>query len=151
MAKLNDQLRDVSIFVLQEFAMTLVDIPKSFEEGIDTEGEFYIVSASFEEAEIGKIFVACQDGFVSLIASRLLGKPADELKTSEKIDALSELTNHISGHFTSRAFGTDKKFSFPDFVFFSSDYSGFQKIFNSKSSHRIKADDTDLFVGLDQN
>lgn len=110
----NDSLVRVSQFVLEDWAMMLVDDSTTGSTAFDPNKPFFLARAEYTSVFCGSIYVFCQREFMQALADNLLGlDPDEELSEADYKDALKEFANVVSGNFLTDAFGEDAVFDLP--------------------------------------
>ncbi|MCC6220332.1 MAG: chemotaxis protein CheX [Deltaproteobacteria bacterium] len=131
MKTFNTTLQEVMYFVLDEWAMMLADPDEAAEVSFDPESIYYVVIATYHGVFDGTLSIIAQNGFIELLTDNLLGiDPGEGLSQEDKLDALKELANVVSGNFLVEAFGKETVFELPSFESFCVEPQDIHKFLN---------------------
>ena len=112
----HENLERVRDYVLEEMAMMMLEPFHEIGDPFETDSDYYVVRARYKGVFKGALTVICQLPFADLLPKNLLGILGDEsVSDSDRLDALKELTNVISGNFLLDAFGEETVFDLPEF------------------------------------
>lgn len=116
MAANEHPIKRVTSFVLEEWAMMLVE-PAGDAEGVfNQQAPFFRVSAYYQGVFDGDLTIICQGPFLDVLARNVLGVEDDAaISDEERWDAVKELANIISGNFLVEAYGEETVFDLPSF------------------------------------
>ena len=148
---MNHPLKAVVERVLAEWAMMLVDPALNAAEAFDASQDFYEARATCEGVFTGWLVVLCQQEFLNTLTVNVLGLDGeDEIRESDRLDALRELANIICGNFMTEAYGADTPFTLPCFSVRNVNYAEIEgKLLDQTSGVALLADDHPLLVTFD--
>ena len=117
-------LQKIRDYVLEEMAMMMIEPVEGGDTPFLENEDFYLVRANYTGVFNGTLTVICQTPFADLLPKNLLGLMPDEtVEDADRLDAIKELTNVISGNFLSDAFGEETVFDLPEFETGKVDYN----------------------------
>ena len=109
-----ENLENVRNYVLEEMAMMMLDPVDEGQNPFTPGEEYYVSQAHYTGVFNGTLTLLCQESFANLLPASLVGSFDGELPSeAERIDALRELTNVISGNLLVDAFGEETVFELP--------------------------------------
>ena len=109
-------IRKVTSYVLDEWAMMLVEPGGDPAAMFDPGEPFFRVSAYYKGVFDGDLTIICQGPFLDALARNVLGvDEGDGVTDEERWDALRELANIISGNYLVEAYGDETVFDLPSF------------------------------------
>lgn len=107
----NHPLKIVSLKVLEDWAMTLVDQLEPSGVEFDTEKPLYMSWVDIHGVMNGAVSVVAQKPFLQVLATNLLGCDEDTPCTDgDCTDAFKEMVNVLTGNFLTEAYGDDVVF-----------------------------------------
>lgn len=99
-------LKKVSLKVLEDWAMMLVDETSIAEVGFDLSQPLYMAWIDMHGTISGALSIVAQKDFMDCLAANLLGLDEDyHPATEEGEDALKEMSNVLAGNFFTEAYG----------------------------------------------
>ena len=144
-----ENLERVRNYVLEEMAMMMLEPLEFSNETFDPSDDFYVVRATYTGVFNGTLTVICQTPFADLLPKNLLGlMPFDPIEDSDRLDALKELTNVISGNFLVDAFGEETVFELPRFDVYKTNYEDGMNTLNDKFIYCL-GDETPLGISFE--
>lgn len=107
MADYTDALSRVSLKVLEDWAMMLVDpVDNDSTEDLFDDGTLIESSVTFHGAQSGKVLIVAPKPFLSQLSENLLGDDdRDTLDCSAEEDGFKEMANVLAGNLLTEAFG----------------------------------------------
>jgi chemotaxis protein CheY-P-specific phosphatase CheC len=98
--------KEVSTKILENWAMMLVDELPDSKAMFNMDESFYCATTNFhgKDAISGSYSVLCQGQFLDVLAHNLLGNEAN-LTHDQKIDALKEMSNVLTGNLITAFYG----------------------------------------------
>ncbi len=109
MSSVREEMNEVAVRILQDWAMMLVESAENTEDFFDSSRSYYVGRLEFKGIVSGTYAVVCQEEFAVALAVNLLGME-DELSDSQKQDAICEMTNVLSGNLLTSSYGEDEVF-----------------------------------------
>ena len=114
LAAYGETLEEVTARVLEQWAMMMVDPAEDVTPIFDSTLDFYWSEATFTGVFDGTLIVVSQSPFLDMVLDNVLGDDETGID-SQRMDALKELANVISGNFLTAAFGQETVFDLPLF------------------------------------
>lgn len=116
MSNFEHPIKKVTAYVLEEWAMMMLEEPESYSELFNCEEIFFRAIANYSGVFEGTLTIICQTGFIESLTSNVLGMDFDEDSSrEEQLDCLKEFANIISGNYLTEAYGDDTVFDLPSF------------------------------------
>ena len=111
MNKSTNPLHDVTVRILEDWAMMLVEDSSVTPELFEKDKPFIFSSIEFSGEFNGIIGITFQKPFIVQIARNVLGISEDQEPSAAEInDAAAELANVVTGNFLTEAYGEDLAF-----------------------------------------
>ena len=106
MANSEHPLKNVSLKVLEDWGLMLVDELKIEEIGFDLNQPLYMAWINMHGSINGALSIVAQKDFMTSLATNLLGEDESYVpSTEEGEDALKEMSNVLAGNFFTEAYG----------------------------------------------
>lgn len=124
MKAFEESLRKVGAYVLEEWAMMMVDPSEFSADVFDPQHGLYVAEVAYRGVFDGRLTLTCQSPFLENLARNVLGGEVTEGDVAEVIkeDSLRELANVVSGNFLVDAFGDTTVFDLPELHVCRKDY-----------------------------
>ena len=104
-----DAIKKVSIAVLEDWAFMNVDPLEGSGDIFNKKSSYYIANVRFKGIINGSYSVICQEEFIDNLVDNILANDAQGSE-AEKLDALRELANVLSGNLITESYGSDVTF-----------------------------------------
>ncbi len=99
----------ITVRILEDWAMMLVEPAEDGLSSFAPEEDFYICSIRFQGVVQGGYFILCQKPFLETLAGNLLGTES-EFDEEEIRDVLQEMANVLCGNLLTECYGEDTVF-----------------------------------------
>lgn len=109
MNMVRQELHDVGIRILEDWAMMLVEPEEGALDVFDPEESFYIAQLRFKGIVSGRYCIICQAPFARSLSVNLLGE-SNQAGEPEMLDALKEMVNVVSGNMLTSSYGEETTF-----------------------------------------
>ncbi len=108
---IEEVLQNSASQALEEWAMLLVDSVEARAELFESDEKLYLGQMQFEGVMNGLVVIICGHELLEQVCGNVLGLGfGEEVSEAELLDALRELTNVLTGHFLTEAYGDDVVF-----------------------------------------
>ena len=132
MNNFNEVIDSVISRVLQDWAMMLVDRAAATTEIFEADANFYLGLMNFRGVVNGGYGILCQERFLNNLAGNLLGV-LEEASVNDKLDALREMANVMSGNLLTEMYGPDTTFDLVLPTVFPADAVAMDEFFRDKA------------------
>lgn len=149
MANFIDVFKHVSTKILEEWGMMIVDETVDAKKMFEPSENYYVSMVNFKGRGTmnGNYTVLCQSKFVDCLAHNLLGTD-EEVTEEQKLDALKEMSNVLTGNLITEFYGADTTFDLmpPEAYTMPSELAG--AVVDSKRTVAFCADDTPVAISF---
>ena len=104
-----EEMNQVAVKILEDWALMLVEPADDWKDEFDPEGLYFVGRLQFRGVVCGTYAVICQESFARCLAANLLGGE-DDINDGQMQDAVSEMTNVLSGNLLTSTYGEDTVF-----------------------------------------